>query len=319
MRPNPYRVSGLILESSVPLPELTPADGEEPECRFGITAARAPGPAPLRWFHEWRLPDGRLWLGFARRRSGFLLRFPGLADFLVSADGKDIRCHARTAIPPETIRHLFLDQVLPLVLSQRGRLVLHASAIQAAGGAIAFLGVTGEGKSTLSATFWRQGFPLLTDDCLLLENAGGELMGTPSYPGLRLWPDVFDALFECEPARGPVAHYTAKRRLGLESVRLPFCSDSVPLRRLYILAPPSKPGHPNAVTITPLAPRDTFIELVKYAFCLDIADRGRLRSGFALLGRVASSRPVCRLAFSRDFSLLPVVREAILADLETRG
>ena len=43
--------------------------------------------------------------------------------------------------PPETIRHLLLNQVLPLVLSRRGRTVLHASAVSYAGRVAAFIGV----------------------------------------------------------------------------------------------------------------------------------------------------------------------------------
>ncbi|HKS96499.1 MAG TPA: hypothetical protein VJV74_10250, partial [Terriglobia bacterium] len=130
-----------------------------------------------------------------------------------------MRCRPRKAIPLDTVRHLFLDQVFPLLLSKRGRLVLHASAVLIPGGAIAFLGETGQGKSTLASSFSQRGFPFLTDDCLLLEEKGGQLVGIPSYPGLRLWPKTVAALFAEEPPVSRVAHYTTKKRLG----RLPFC------------------------------------------------------------------------------------------------
>jgi len=316
MRPEVYRVSGLTLESSVSLPELTPAGGVGPECRFLLLPSRTPGPASIEWFHQWRLPDGPLWLGLGRLGQEYLLRFPDLADFFVSSDGSAVRCQPVPGIPLETIRHLLLDQVIPLVLSQRGRLVLHASAVKVASGGVAFLGMTGEGKSTLTASFSQDRFPLLTDDCLVVDDTGGEFLGIPSYPGLRLWPEVIAALFEPEPRLAPVAHYTRKRRLGKESDRLLFCSDPVPLRRLYVLAPAPGRGEPNAVTITPLSPRDTMMELVQYTYCLDIADREQLRRGFESLGRAAASRPLCRLTFPRDLSFLPAVRAAILQDLD---
>ena len=307
----------MVLESDLPLPELAPAGEAEPESRFRILPVLEAAPAPCPFFHRWLLPDGRLWLGFARQRSGYLLRFPDLADFLLSPGGDEIRCHPASGAAPDTIRHLLLDQVIPLVLSQRDRLVLHASGVLVSGRGIAFLGVTGQGKSTLAASFSQQGFPLLTDDCLSVEDAGEGLFLVPSYPGLRLWPKVIAELFGAEPVLGPVAHYSGKKRLGFESGSVRFCSAPVPLRRLYLLAPPSGTGRTGTASLTPLSPRDTFIELVKYAYCLDVRDGERLQSRFRLFARVAEAGPVLRLSYPRDLSLLPAVREAILADLES--
>ena len=47
-------------------------------------------------------------------------------------------------IPEVTVRHLFLDQVIPLVLSRREPIVLHASAVQTAHSVIAFAGKSGQ-------------------------------------------------------------------------------------------------------------------------------------------------------------------------------
>ena len=310
-----YKVCDLILESNVPLPGLVHAEGKEPECTFQLLPAQGPGPVACHWFHHWRLPDGALWLSIAKQESGYLLRFPDLADFLVFADRRDIRCYPGPGIPMETIRHLFLDQVIPLALSQRGRVVLHASAVATSEGAIAFLGETGRGKSTLTASFVQQGFPLLTDDCFLLEEAGGQLFGIPSYPGVRLWPDVISALFEREPVLSQVAHYTAKKRWGIDSSRLPFCADSVPLRRAYVLAHPQEMAETSAISIVSLSLQDALMELVKHAYRLDITDRQRLGEEFECIGRVATLLRISRLAFPRDLSLLPTIREAILEDL----
>jgi hypothetical protein len=313
-----YGMYELILESNVPLPELAYANGKEPECAFRLLPAQEPALAYCHWFHHWRFPTGEIWLSCARRGSDYLLRFPALADFLVSADGKDIRCYPVPDTPLETIRHLFLDQVIPLVLSLQGRLVLHASAVVAPKGAIAFLGATGQGKSTLTGSFVKQGFSLLTDDCLLLKEEAGQLFGSPSYPGLRLWPDVISTLFGQEPVRSQVAHYTEKKRLGVDSDLLPFSADPAPLQRIYVLAPYEETEDTWAITLAPLSPRDAFIELVKHACRLDIIARERLNEEFECLGRMAASFPLHRLTFPRDLSLLPAVREAILANLSER-
>jgi hypothetical protein len=310
-----YQVSGLTVQSNTPLPELPLADGRERLCAFQLLPAQSSQSVALQWFHQWVLSDGTVWLSFAKCRSGYLLRFPDLADFLVSADGKKIHCYPQPDTSLETIRHLFLDQVIPLLLSQWGKLVLHASAVAVPAGAIAFTGMTGTGKSTLTASFAEQGFALLTDDCLLLEERGGELFATPSYPGLRLWDDVTSVLFKHEPSASQVAHYTDKKRLGVSNGWLRFCPDCVPLVRIYILPPPEVMSSANGLHISPLTPREAFSELIRYAFRLDITDRDRLREEFESLSRVVALPRYYRLVFPRDLSLLPAVREAILENL----
>ena len=307
-----YRLYGSVLASNCPLPELTPVDGQDPEWEFRLSPARPPGSVSDCWLHHYRLPDGDIWLSSARRQSGYLLRFPDLADFFVSAAGARINCYPVPAAPVETTRHLLLDHVLPLLLELRGRLALHASAVAGPGGAIAFVGATGQGKSTLSASLAQEGYALLTDDCLALEEQEGRFLATASYPGLRLWPDAVASVFAEGTASSPVAHYTAKQRLGPDHGRLRFRAAPVPLGWLYVLAP-MEVAHPAApTTMTPLAPPEAFSELVKHTYRLEVADRERLKREFDRLSRLAVEPRVFRLAYPRDLSRLSSVREAIV-------
>ena len=283
--------------------------------RFHFFARAELEPTPCHWIHHHRLDDGEISLSLGKSGSGYLLRFPQLADFLVADEGREIHCCAGPAIPLETIRHLFLDQVMPLVLSNQGRLVLHAGAVQTREGAIAFLGRTGWGKSTLTASFWQEGFPVLTDDCLILAKAGGKLAAHPSYSSLRLWPDSQSALFEDHLPWLRMAHYTQKLRLDLDREKPPSCPDPVPLRRLYILSPPGETENRKSISITPVSPREAFLELVRNAYRLDITDQKKVRKEFESLGWLTASLEVRRLSFPRDFPLLDKVRRAILTDL----
>ena len=311
-----YRACDLVLASNVPLPELPPANGSEPECSFQVLSGRGLKPASKDWFHQWYFPDGEPWLRMAKQESDFLLRFPDLADFVVSTDGKLIQCYPGSETPIETLRHLLLDQVIPLVLSHRGRLVLHASAVATPEGAVCFLGMAGVGKSTLAASFCWQGHPLLTDDCLLIDESGEKVLATPSYAGLRLWSDAIPNLFGDEPPSLPVAHYTTKKRLVADSDQLRFCSHPVPVARLYVLASPEGNGNGGEIHIASFPRRDAFMELVKAAFRLDITDKQRLCKQFERLSCVITSFPVRRLSFPHDFAILPAVRKAILEDLK---
>jgi hypothetical protein len=309
-----YQVCDVTIKSNIALPELPPGNGSNPQCSFDLAEAPEPRPVASDWFHKWTFPDGTEWLAFARHASGYLLRFPSLGDFLVSADGKAIRCYPQPGTPIETIRHLFLDQVMPLILSRQGHLVVHASAVLTPEGALAFVGATGQGKSTLASSFSKQGFPFLTDDCLVLKEENGELVATPSYPGLRLWRESVSAVFEREPALTEVAHYSTKKRLS-QTGELPFSSQAAPLRRVYFLAGPEEARDASAITIERLPARDALLGLVRYAYLLDITDRQRLREEFDCVSRVAVMPLFYRLAFPRHYALLPRVREAILGSL----
>ncbi|MCB9103889.1 MAG: hypothetical protein H6633_06545 [Anaerolineales bacterium] len=244
-----------------------------------------------------------------------MLRFAGLADFYVAPDEQAIRCYPAAGIRLETIRHLLLDQVMPLVLSHQGKLVLHASAVQTPVGAIAFVGQTGRGKSTLAAAFAAQGFPLLTDDCLLLNGSGGQLWGLPAYSGVRLWADSIRVLFEHEPIYTDVTHYSAKKRLPADNNRLPYHTQPVPIHRLYFLIPPEESAQSSEVSVTPLSAREAFMALVSYAFKLDITDHARLKAEFSMFSQFVTLPLFYHLVFPRDFSRLPVVQDAILEDL----
>ena len=149
---------------------------------FSIGAARAQAAVAMAPFHEWAFPDGTLWTQFYRTEAGYLLRFPGLADFDVSADALGVTCHPAPGASEATSQHLYLNQVLPLVLSKRGKLVFHASAVEVAGGAVAFVAESGRGKSTLAASFAINGCRFLTDDGLVLEDCGAGYQVSPAIP-----------------------------------------------------------------------------------------------------------------------------------------
>ncbi|MCI0354673.1 MAG: hypothetical protein L0099_06505 [Acidobacteria bacterium] len=308
-----YWICGSGLASNLPLPELQEREAASTDFTFELCSGPAPAALDELEVHQWNLPDGPLWLTIARQASGYRLRFPELADFLVN--DALIRCHPVPGTPPETIRHLLLNQVFPLVLSAQGKLVLHGGAVVAPRGAIAFVGASGVGKSTLTACFCRQGFPLLTDDPLLLEQQDGGLTCVPSYPGLRLWDDVAEAVWG-EQALPPVAHYTAKMRLGPERGHIPFSSQPALVRRIYFLIPPESNGSSTLVSITPIPPSQGFMELVKHTYLLDVKDQVRLREGFASLTRLMARPLLRRLSYPRDLARLPEVQEAILQDIQ---
>ncbi len=272
-----------------------------------------------RWYLRSRLPGGRIWLRCGKTTGGYVLSFANIADFIINSSGsRVVCCNASGDVSLETIRHLLIDQVLPLVVNLRGCDALHATAVATHRGVCAFMGPAGSGKSTLAASFVLSGYPLVCDDCLALSE-GTAIMTLPGYPGLRLWDDSIRALGASSRNLKAVAHYTTKSRWQKNHSRRPdFCSTTRRLARIYLLERARSSKHSARALIQELAPGDALMGLVKAAYRLDITDRAMLRRQFLFLSSVAERVPVKRLIVPNEFSALSDVREAVLHDLSNR-
>jgi hypothetical protein len=311
-----YQIYNLIVDSDFSLTREALSSVLENKILIRCATPSETFQTPSQWFMQWHLPRGELWLSFAKLDGGYLLRFNELADFFVSNGGEKIIYKSKLGIPPNTIRHLLLDQVIPLVINLRGEEALHASAVLAPQGVIAFTGPAGSGKSTLAGNFLLSGYQHVSDDCLALSEKDQEIYAIPAYPGLRLWDDALSHLFGENGAHGSVAHYTDKRRVEIEKRLETHCKNPQPLRRLYTVADPTEAERKTDIIIEHLSSRESFMALVRYAFRLDITDLEMLIRQFNFLQRVAFTVSVRRLIFPRDFNILPAVREAILNDLK---
>jgi len=258
-------------------------------------------------FQELTLPDGTLWASFYRAGENFLLRFPGLADFEISSDGLNVRCWPMPRVSPGTIDHIYLNQVQPFALSLQGRLVLHASAVEVNGSAIAFMGASGQGKSTLAASFVADGFRFLTDDGLHLEATTDGYLVLPSHPSIRLWDDSRAALISESAKLATPVQYTSKARILADNT-LAFCDEPRPLRRIYFLGD----DHVRTPAFEPLGTREAMIQLTRQTFLLDTEARESLALHFDQLVRLIRLAICFRLDYPRRYAALAQVKQAIL-------
>jgi hypothetical protein len=307
-----YRWSSLVIESATPLPELARTESARVDLRFECDRRGQPR-RTARWSHQWTLPNGVRWLSIARVDGEHIFRFARLADFVVSADRRSIRCDAARTTSPDTIRHLLLDQVLPALTSGGRRFGVHASAVEIAGVAVAFLGASGRGKSTLAAVLGLCGAPIVTDDCLILDLSPAGVAAVPTYPSLRLSRETARGLGAAVSRAGRVAQYTSKLRLGHGSVAgVRFRHRPLPLGRLYLLERGRRSAAPRVV---PLSRRQSYIELMKFSFRFDPRDPVALLEECDRLTRLAHAVPVARLRVPSDLAALADVRATILDDL----
>jgi hypothetical protein len=222
------------------------------------------------------------------------MTFPDHGQFDVSADGSSVTIHPFPDSPSETIRHLLLNQILPLVLSRRGRTVLHASAVSYADRVAAFIGRSGAGKSTLAVACARLGASIVSDDCLVVYRRGAEWHAVPCHAGVRLWPDAL-ALFGWREETGAVtAHYSEKRRLDAASRGTGDPEQAVETRVLplagilYMPTPAgSVPGIPGAIR-----GRDAMMAIASEIFRIDWRDPAESRRQFDAIAAMAAEIPV---------------------------
>jgi hypothetical protein len=315
-RPTPfqYRLWGHRIISDLDLGDLGPVS--ESGCVHGTLflklAAEKDCPQPEgRALLEHRFENGDIWFASWKSEDGYIARFPELCIFRIQPEQMQIECTPQPGVAESTIAHLILDHAIPRVLALRpGYLVLHASSIQIEGQVIAILGPSGQGKSTLAAWFASQGFPLLTDDCLVLrkDESTRQWLAQPSYQSVRLWPDSIDALRIDASGLQEFAHYSSKRRTG-KAADFRFATSDFPLSGCFVLAGPRGSGAPN---VSALPVNEAFLALARAVFRLEADNEQINRREFEVLTTLLDTVPFWSLSYERCYASLPGVEKAII-------
>lgn len=257
-------------------------------------------------FHRFIFPDGTVWTEFYRAGLDYLLRFPGLADFEVSGAGTKVKAYPAETTDDVTVEHLYINQVLPLALSRQGQPSFHASVVTVPGGAVAFLGKTGMGKSTLAASFALEESEFLTDDSLLIEETDNGCLALPSHASLRLWADSVDALVDDRTRQAAAISYSTKARL-LAGDALSHREEPLKLLAAFVLEWEGA----SQVTVRPLVGAERQMAWLNNSFLLDIEDRMLLADHFDWTHRIAEAVPTFALDYPRDYGMLPSVRDTV--------
>jgi hypothetical protein len=265
------------------------------------TVARSELIARSDWYRYAHADDGSTYVSWR-----------GVGDFLVSGSGDRILWAPDGAAPRESLEVYLLGHALSFALVKAGFEPLHGTAIESGGSAIALLGDSGFGKSTLAASFIVSGCRLLTDDMLVLRSAGASVEAFPGPPRVKLLPD--SATHSLGPAaRGvPMNPVTEKEVFPLDAASL--CSHPVHLRTIYILAPPTDVADQRLPRIEPMPPGEAFLALVRNTFNRYIDDPARLQRQFLQTSRVLEAVTVRKLSYPRRLAHLADVRAAIMAD-----
>lgn len=279
--------------------------------RWELLASSEPAPGPDLELELWEDQVGLLTVSAdSRDADHYRLRFADQAAVDVYPGRRQIReALPAPGVSQDTRDHFLADQVLPRILAHEGRLVVHGAAVKVGGRAIVILGDSGQGKSTLAASFSSAGFGLLGDDATVVSRQGGRIGVRAVYPSLRLQPDSIDALYSEAPHSESVAHYSPKRRIR---VPVPTDSGEAELAALFVIAQPVE----AQIAVEPLSAAQASIALITNSFALDPTDLERAQAKLEAASACAREVPAFAISYPRDYARLPDVRAAMLEQLE---
>jgi hypothetical protein len=300
------RVSGLVIHADGPLPGLRPLDVPEPpdvsvRMRGSIGASSTDEARPA-WYVSPYLDDrGVPLMTIHAAGSGYLLCYAEGARFLVSASGSEIEVWWDAPLSEVDATDYLLGSVLAFVVRLRGMVPLHASAVVVQEQAVLFAGAAGAGKSSLAAAFAVLGYPVLSDDLVVIDDSRGDVLAFPNRPRLSVWPDSAGNLFSTKslPAHSPVY---AKRCLDLGEHGYRFHERPVPVGMICVLASRNAPNHHP--TIRPLRPQAALMNLVSHTYGNYLLDASMRAREFDVLGRVAQSVCISELSLGSGLDSL---------------
>jgi len=172
-----YECSGLRIASEIPLSAPLAEDADPGTADVTLVLGEPADPPferPSEDVVAELAVDGFLWYTFCRVDGGYVGRMPGIADFVIDDDLRLVVCHPAVVGRSEVIPIVVPGTVTAFLLAVGGRFVLHGSSVELGGRALAFVGVSGQGKSTMAAMFCAAGASLVTDDVLPLEFGSGD-------------------------------------------------------------------------------------------------------------------------------------------------
>jgi len=319
-----HTVFGLTVRSNLPIPGLTTLEGSldsvDLDIYWGVsprdeeeTPAGSEEPAYVSSYtDESGNPALRIW---KTRDNIFLhLVYHDGIEFWLERKGIAVWAVWPEASTLDDAISYLLGPVLGLLLRLRGVTCLHASAVALENCSVVFVGAEGAGKSTTAAAFARQGHGVISDDVVaLVENSEG-FQVIPAYPHLSLWPESVEMLYGSSDALPRFSPAWEKRRLALGDQGTRFENRPLPLGAIYVLGDRRSDPAPFVETIRPQA---ALLSLVADTYANKILDRDMRAREFAVLGRLVTTVPICRIYPHEDATRLGELCKVIREDLDS--
>ena len=293
----PWRIRGVAVCDSGWDVELVAGERDALE----RAAQYIPDEQKSRWAQYAALPDGSAYR-----------RWSNLFEFLVTADARHIYAHAVNGVEDEAMLAYLLVDALSFSMVRLGWEPLHATAVFTDHGVVAFLGNSGDGKSTLAALLVRHGGKLVTDDMLVLAHDSRGWLAQPGPPRLKLYQAMVDHLFGPAPNRVAMNPETTKLIIPLDTCQC--ATEAHGLQAIYILTREAD-QHPDRPVIQRLSPATAFPRLLAHTAGHYPSEKERLRRQFEFATDVVRQVPIKTLSYRREKRHMIDLKDAVLADI----
>lgn len=289
---NLYECSGLIVASTLPLSAPTSKSAKTPEIDVTVVLGDEvdqPFLRPSTDLIAELVIENYVAYTICRVGDTYVVRLPHIADFVIDADLRHVICHPVPSGRTEMIPIIVTGTITAFVLAMGGQLVLHGSTVELAGTGIAFVGASGQGKSTMAAIFCAAGASLVTDDILPLtfdsDGALGEaVFCVRSGHEIRL-REKAASLTKYFPVDG--VRITQDERHAVTPRATPL--ERIPLSAILLPRPDRRRSD---VIARRLGPGEASLALGRCERIEGWRDNGHLRQQFEDVGRIVTSVPV---------------------------
>jgi hypothetical protein len=239
-------------------------------------------------------------------------RYADNTEFLVDHTGTEIWADWPASLTIEDTATYLLGPVMGFVMLLRGIICLHASAVDISSEgseAIALVGPAGSGKSTTAAAFSTQGYVVLADDVVTLDDRTDHFLVRPAYPCIRLWPASVKTLYGTDSHLPKLTPNWDKCYLDLTGR---FPKKSVPLSAVYLFG--ERRDKPGAPFVEVPDHTDALLSLIANTYTNYLIDKNMQARQFDLLTRVLANVPVRRVTPHADPGRLQQLCDCILDD-----
>lgn len=244
--------------------------------------------------------------------SRLAFRYPPGIEFDVDVAGRDMTCRLAEGHVVDEAAVFLAGPVLGLLLRVLGTLVLHASAVLVGDGAVAFVGASGAGKSSLAARLSRSDCAVVCDDVLAVDVQGRRGYARAGFPALRLRPDAARHLYGDVDALPRFVDGWDRRCLALDVARRLPAGETRRIDAVYILEP--RDGD-VAIEITTLGSTQTFAALSAHSYRSDLLGRRLREQEFASISALCAETPIRFLRYPHRLSSLEELAEAVMHDV----
>lgn len=285
----PGSVYGVVVASDIDLHLPAPRDATAPE----LTLHQAPddydpdwrpdeGDLVTRWWDE----TGAYGYLTARTSSGYRIRFHDVADFDLSADLGRAQYRIAPGRPLDWVAVLATGTFLSLRLLLAGECVLHSGVVEVGGRGLAFVGRSGQGKSTMATLMCGAGARIVTDDVGRVRFAEQRVLVAAGGRESRLRPSA-SALAERMREAGAVTRQTGDGRSAVSLTPSPAAEVGLDA---VVIPLPRRDGGP--LEVTSVRPVEAVPLLGGFPRVLGVRDTDMLQRAFAQTVHLVERVPV---------------------------